>query len=110
MEKSSITKLIRGGCKESNGQLTLSLTSITLTKSISTPKRKELKGKLMKWREVKQEEYQEAFRRLREIIEMIESDPRIGYEGFEIKQKLREVARTLVAIEKELYGNLQRSI
>jgi len=37
---------------------------------------------------------------------MIESDPRIGYEGFEIKQKLREVARTLVAIEKELYGKI----
>jgi len=39
----------------------------------------------MRWREVSQEEYQEAFRQLRRIISMIEHDPRIGYKGFELK-------------------------
>ena len=60
----------------------------------------------MRWREVSQEEYQEAFRQLRRIITMIEHDPRIGYKGFELKQQLREIARTLVRIEKELYGEI----
>jgi hypothetical protein len=60
----------------------------------------------MRWREVSQEEYQEAFRRLRRIIEMIEHDPRINYKGFELKQQLREVARTLVRVERELYGEI----
>jgi len=60
----------------------------------------------MRWREVSQEEYQEAFRQLRRIISMIEHDPRIGYKGFELKQQLREIARTFVRIEKELYGEI----
>jgi len=61
----------------------------------------------MKWREVSQQEYQEAFRLLRRIISLIEHDPRIsGERGFELKQQLREVARTLVKVEKELYGEI----
>jgi hemerythrin superfamily protein len=60
----------------------------------------------MRWREVSQEEYQEAFRKIREIISLIENDPRLGYKGFELKQKLREVVRTLVEVEKELYGEI----
>jgi hypothetical protein len=65
---------------------------------------------IMRWREVSQEEYQEAFRRLRQIIRqiisLIENDPRLDYKGFELKQKLREIARTLVQVEKELYGEI----
>ena len=61
---------------------------------------------MMRWREVSQEEYQEAFRRLRQIINLIENDPRLDYKGFELKQKLREIARTLVQVEKELYGEI----
>ena len=60
----------------------------------------------MRWREVSQEEYQEAFRRLRQIISLIENDPRLDYKGFELKQKLREMVRTLVQVEKELYGEI----
>jgi len=60
----------------------------------------------MRWREVSQEEYQEAFRRLRQIISLIENDPRLNYKGFELKQKLREMVRTLVQVEKELYGEI----
>jgi len=37
---------------------------------------------------------------------MIEHDPRLNYKGFELKLKLREIARTLVQIEKELYGEI----
>jgi hemerythrin superfamily protein len=61
---------------------------------------------IMRWREVSREEYQEAFRRLRQIISLIENDPRLDYKGFELKQKLREIARTLVQVEKELYGEI----
>jgi hypothetical protein len=60
----------------------------------------------MKWREVSQEEYQKSFHELRKIINMIEHDPRLNYKGFELKLKLREIARTLVQIEKELYGEI----
>jgi predicted RNA-binding protein associated with RNAse of E/G family len=61
----------------------------------------------MRWREVSQQEYQEAFRTLRRIISLIEHDPRIsGVKGFELKQQLREVARTLVKVEKEIYGEI----
>jgi len=37
---------------------------------------------------------------------LIENDPRLDYKGFELKQKLREIARTLVQVEKELYGEI----
>ena len=61
----------------------------------------------MKWREVSQLEYQEAFRLLRRIISLIEHDPRLsGSKGFDLKQQLREVARTLVRVEKEIYGEI----
>jgi hypothetical protein len=64
-------------------------------------------GRKLKWREVSQQEYQEAFRLLRQIINLIEHDPRIsGSRGFELKQELREVARTLVRVEKEIYGEI----
>jgi len=59
----------------------------------------------MKWIEVSQKEYQKTFRELRKIINMIEHDPRLDYKGF-LKQKLREISRTLVQIEKELYGEI----
>jgi hypothetical protein len=62
---------------------------------------------LTKWREVSQQEYQEAFHTLRRIISLIEHDPRIsGEKGFELKQELREAARTLVKVEKEIYGEI----
>jgi hypothetical protein len=60
----------------------------------------------MEWKEVSQEEYQEVFRRIRQLIEMIEHDPRLGWEGFELKQKIREICRVLVEVEKELYGEI----
>jgi len=61
----------------------------------------------LKWREVSQQEYQEAFRLLRRIISLIEHDPRLsGNKGFELKQQLREVARTLVKVEREIYGEI----
>jgi len=47
-----------------------------------------------------------SFHELRKIINMIEHDPRLNYKGFEFKQKLREIARILVQIEKELYGEI----
>ncbi|MEM3736856.1 MAG: hypothetical protein QXJ75_02015 [Candidatus Bathyarchaeia archaeon] len=43
----------------------------------------------MEWREVSQQEYQESFRRLRQIIELIDRDPRVGWKGFKPKQKLK---------------------
>jgi hypothetical protein len=56
--------------------------------------------------EISQDGYQETFHRLRQIISLIENDPRLNYKCFELKQKLREVARTLVQVEKELYGEI----
>jgi len=37
---------------------------------------------------------------------LIENNPKLGYNGFKLKQKLREIARTLVQVEKELYGEI----
>ena len=51
---------------------------------------------------VKKGEYDELFRNIRRLIEKIEQDPRMGFEGFEMKQELREVVRTLLRIEKKL--------
>jgi hypothetical protein len=60
----------------------------------------------MKWVEVSQEEYQEVYRRIRKLIEMIEHDPRLRWIGFEIIQKIRDLCRVLVEVEKELYGEI----
>ena len=52
--------------------------------------------------EVTSEDYKELFMCLRNIIDKIEHDPRLGWEGFEMKQQLREVARILLSIENAL--------
>lgn len=57
----------------------------------------------MKWKEVSKEEYQKVFRQIRRLIAMIEHDPRLRWEGFELKQQVRECVRTLVKVEKELF-------
>lgn len=56
----------------------------------------------MEWEEVSSKEYEELFQCVREIIDKIEHDPRLRWEGFEMKQQLREVVRTLLNIEKKL--------
>jgi len=62
----------------------------------------------MEWNEVSQKEYQEVFHRIRQLIEMIEHDPRLGWKGFELKQKIRDACRTFIEVEKELYGEIWR--
>jgi hypothetical protein len=37
---------------------------------------------------------------------MIEHDPRLGWKGFELKQKIRETCRVFLEVEKELYGEI----
>jgi len=37
---------------------------------------------------------------------MIENDPRLDWKGFELKQRIRELCRTLIEVEKELYGEI----
>ncbi|RZN34445.1 MAG: hypothetical protein EFT35_09415 [Methanophagales archaeon ANME-1-THS] len=54
------------------------------------------------WNEVTREEYEAVFETIRELIEKIEKDPRLGYNGFELKQELRDVVRSLIKIEKKL--------
>ena len=62
--------------------------------------------KNMKWKEVAPEEYKKTFQRIfqniKKLIEMIENDSKIGYEGFNLKQELREVVRSLTKIEEAL--------
>lgn len=55
------------------------------------------------WKEVTREEYEEVFKNIRQLVEKIEKDPRLGYKGFELKQELREVVRSLIKIEKKLF-------
>lgn len=54
-------------------------------------------------REVTREEYEAVFETIRALIEKIEHDPRLRYNGFELKQELREVVRSLIKIEKLLF-------
>lgn len=56
--------------------------------------------------EISQSEYQEIFRKIRQLIEMIEHDPRLGWKGFELKQKIRETCRVFLEVERELYGEI----
>ena len=56
----------------------------------------------MKYQEVSPEEYEELFEKIRTLIEKIEHDPRLGYEGFVWKQEIREAARIFVKVKKEL--------
>jgi hypothetical protein len=60
----------------------------------------------LRWKEVTQEEYQKVFHKIRELIELIENDPRLGWKGFELKQRIRELCRTLLEVENELYGEI----
>jgi predicted nucleotide-binding protein (sugar kinase/HSP70/actin superfamily) len=55
------------------------------------------------WEEVTREEYEEVFKTIRQLIEKIEKDQRLGYKGFELKQELREVVRSLIKIEKKIF-------
>ena len=48
------------------------------------------------------EEYEKGFKCIRDLIEKIEHDPRLGWEGFEAKQELREVVRTLLKVERKI--------
>lgn len=66
----------------------------------------------MEWKEVTKEEYEKLFENIfkdiRDLIEAIEYDPDIKYEGLIIKQELREIVRSLTKIENKLYKELNK--
>ncbi len=49
------------------------------------------------------DEFQCLSKHIRQLMELIEKDSEINYEGFQLKQALREIVRELIKIKKELY-------